>query len=86
MPHFEAAMHNEWGQLLAVWNEDTQVKERRRTSTAFAAMPNKCWAGSVANRCTMVSGSSRSRSASTKEGYLSGTPDTAVLLTPHSYS
>lgn len=29
-------------------------------------------AGSVANRCTMVSASSRSRSASTKEGYLNG--------------
>lgn len=38
--------------------------------TIFEGMPCSFSAGRVANRCTMVSGSSRSLTASTKDGYL----------------
>eukprot|EP00955_Chlamydomonas_euryale_P001506 17166-Chlamydomonas_euryale.AAC.2 len=43
---------------------------RRASATAFRGIPCRFSAGSVANRCTSVSGSSRSRSASRNEGYL----------------
>ena len=43
---------------------------RTGTWTALAGMPCSASAGSVAKRCASVSGSSKSRTASTKLGYL----------------
>ena len=54
---------------------------RVRTCTALVGIRWCCSAGSVANRCTSDSGSSRSRRASTNEGYLvgQGTLDITLL-------